>query len=72
MAGIQFHEEVIEQEADAEEELVEKTFGSEEFFCPVCELRLNGQSEIEAAGLATEHMETEERERRYEEEYNND
>jgi hypothetical protein len=72
LAGIQFHEEVVDQEPESEEELVEKVYSSEEFFCPVCELRLNSQAEIEAAGLETEHMEIVERERRYEEEYNND
>jgi hypothetical protein len=78
MGGMQFHEVVIEnypgrqEEEFGDEELVEKAYGSEEFFCPVCELRLDGQAEIEAADLETEHTETETRERRYEEEYNNE
>ena len=77
MAGKQFHEEVVGnynevEEEEAGEELVEKTYFSERFFCPVCELRLNGQDEIGAAALETEHTETETRERRYEEEYNNE
>ena len=72
IAGIQFHEEVVDQEPDSEEELVEKLYGSEEFFCPVCELRLNSEAEIRAADLESEHAETVERERRYEEEYNNE
>jgi hypothetical protein len=72
MGGTQFHEEIVEEYLEDGEELVEKTYISERFFCPVCELRLDGQDEIGAADLEVEHTETETRERRYEEEYNNE
>jgi hypothetical protein len=52
--------------------MVDKHYAGEEFRCPVCNLHLASQAEIEAAGLDPWHIETEVRERRYEEEYNND
>ncbi len=74
MAGIQV-EEVVSEDTDSEygmEETVDKHYVAEEFRCPVCDLHLASQDEIEAAGLEIEHIETEVRERRYEEEYNNE
>ncbi len=68
-------EEIISEETlgdFGEDEAVDKNYASEEFKCPVCDLHLVGQIEIEAAGLASEHAETEIRERRYEEGYNNE
>ena len=74
MAGIKV-EEVVSDYTDEEydaEETVDKHYVGEEFRCPVCNLHLASMVEIEAAGLETVHVETEVRERRYEEEYNND
>jgi len=73
MAGIQIGEDVSEEESsDYGYETVDKQYVAEEFKCPVCELHLGRQAEIEAVGLEVYHSETEERERRYEEEYNNE
>jgi hypothetical protein len=68
-------EEIISEEGlgdFGEEEAVDKHYAGEEFKCPTCGLHLASQAEVEAAGLSLEHMETEIRERRYEEEYNNE
>jgi hypothetical protein len=74
MAGIMFQEVVSDESVDecGGEEAVDKHYVGEEFRCPVCNLYLASQEEIEAADLDTEHIETEVRERRYEEEYNNE
>jgi hypothetical protein len=53
-------------------EFVEKEYSADEFFCPVCQLRLNGQIELEACEIDTDIKEIEEREREYEPEYGND
>jgi hypothetical protein len=74
IAGIQVEEiisEVTHDEYGAEER-VDKHYVAEELKCPVCNLHLASHAEIEAAKLDTEHVETEVRERRYEEEYNNE
>ena len=74
MAGIQVEEVVSDYTEDdwGGEETVDKHFVGEEFRCPVCNLHFDSMAEIEAAGLETTHMDTEVRERRYEEEYGND
>jgi hypothetical protein len=73
IAGIQVEEVVLgDFSGDEEEEMVDKHYAGEEFRCPVCNLHLASQAEIEAAGLDPWHVETEVRERRYEEEYNNE
>jgi hypothetical protein len=72
IAGIQVEEVVSDDEEYGPEETVDKHLVGEEFRCPVCDLHLASQAEIEAAGLEVEHIETEVRERRYEEEYNNE
>jgi hypothetical protein len=72
IAGIQVEEVVSEDDEYGPEETVDKHLVAEEFRCPVCDLHLASQAEIDAAGLQIEHVETEVRERRYEEEYNND
>ena len=71
MAGIQV-EEVVSDDDDVWEETVDKHYVGEEFRCPVCDLHLASQAEIEATGLPIEHVETEMRERRYEAECNNE
>jgi hypothetical protein len=72
MAGFQVEEVVSDDDEYGPEETVDKHFVGEEFQCPVCDLHLDSQAEIEAVGLQLEHMETEVRERRYEAEYNNE
>lgn len=54
------------------EESVEKTYSADQFFCPTCELILDGRDEIEEVGLDAEFNQTETREREYEPEYGND
>ena len=79
MTGSLQEEIVLEERDDFEddgyvhsEETVEKYYTAEEFFCPTCGLQLDGEIEIEAAGMSTEFTRTETRERRYEEEYDNE
>jgi hypothetical protein len=72
VAGIQVEEVVSEDDEYGPDETVDKHYVGEEFRCPVCDLHLASQAEIEAAGLTIEHVETEVRERRYEPEYNNE
>ena len=54
-----------------EEEAVEKHYVGESLFCPVCELKLDGQIELEAGGLETYYTEVETRKREYEPDYGN-
>lgn len=54
------------------EETVEKFYSAENFFCPTCDLSLEGIDEIDAAELPLNFMETDTRERTYEPEYGND
>ena len=74
MTGMQYEEEIIETVSHPNElwEIVEKHFYAEEFHCPICDLHLESEVEIEAASLPAEHVETEEREAEYEPEYGND
>lgn len=74
MTGMQYEEEITDTGSDLGGlwEIVEKSFCAEEFHCPVCELHLRSESEIRAAELTIEHIETEEREAEYEPDYGND
>ena len=85
LGGTLWKEEVIDTESgwmkkdeygnmygDLPSETVEKTFVVEMFECPVCAMRLYGIQEIVAAELPDEFTETEERERKFEDEYGND
>jgi hypothetical protein len=74
VAGIQTEEDVTDTYSDdgGAWESVEKYYAAEEFHCPVCDLVLEGTDELEAAEVATEHSETEEREMEYEPDYGND
>jgi hypothetical protein len=74
LAGIKYAEEVSEEYDDeySDEESVEAFYEAEDFRCPSCALHLDSRDEIEAAGLDTEHAETETRERQYEPDYGND
>lgn len=74
LAGVQVGEE-FSDDNDPENpwvELVEKEYVADEFFCPVCQLRLSSQIELEACKIDTEITEIEEREREYEPDYGND
>jgi hypothetical protein len=85
IGGPLWHEEVTEVESAWPEvdedghvtgeiptEEVEKVFGVDAFYCPVCGLRLFGQAEIDAADLPESFAETEQREREFEPDYGND
>jgi hypothetical protein len=74
IAGVLVQEIISEQGLGdhGEDEAVDKLYAGEEFKCPVCGLHLDSQAEVEATGLSADYEETEIRERRYEEEYNNE
>jgi len=74
LAGDQVDEEILDEydEENPWEETVEKYYVADSFFCPVCQLRLNSQAELEAGGLETSYSEVETREREYEPDYGND
>lgn len=82
VAGIKVHEEIVEIEQGYEPsehdvgsygfEIVECQYSGEQFHCPVCDLALDGNDELEAAGIDTEFEDTQEREMSYEPEYGND
>jgi hypothetical protein len=61
-----------QDEGDPTLEWVDRTFGSDEFFCSACELQLYGSREVLAAGLPEEFVLSDIRERRFEPEYGND
>lgn len=72
LAGDKFHEEVTENDiGHSLWESVERTYGANEFVCPVCRLHLSGTDELEAASIDPNHTELEEREVDYEPEYGN-
>jgi len=73
LAGVSYGEEVVDtsQEEYGWEEVVEKSYGAEEFRCPTCDLHLDSRAEIEAVGLEPDHLEIETREREFEPEYGN-
>jgi hypothetical protein len=74
LAGMQFHEEVLDDvdDDDSWEETVERHYEAEELRCPVCTLHLYSHEEIVAVGLDTNHQEIDTRERTYEPDYGND
>lgn len=74
LAGALWHEEVPDNPEDYDPwaEYVEKTYGSEEYLCKVCNLHLNGRRELQATDLPSEFVITDEREREFEPEYGND
>lgn len=80
MAGRQVDEVIIETTTDTDSgrwdpaiwETVRRQFDGEEFACLVCDLRLSGSAQIEAADLDASHEDEDEREMEYEEDYGND
>ena len=74
VAGIQYEEEILEQEPDEYVywEIVEKTYSAEQFSCPVCKLFLDGVDVLETADIDLYHTEQEEREMEFEPDYGND
>ncbi len=74
LAGDLVNEEVVDTDFSEYPfmEQVEKTYVAEEFFCPVCSLRLEGQIELRACEVEIEYAEDEEREWEHEPEYGND
>lgn len=73
LAGMLTYEDILDTSIEPEGimESIEKTFSAEEFHCPVCDLRMDGAVELEAAKLDTEHTEIEDREQEYEPDYGN-
>lgn len=77
LAGTIWHEEVrdydtIEHEYQHFTELVVTVFGTQEFVCPTCKLKLFGADELSAAGLPEEFEMEAERELEFEPDYGND
>lgn len=72
MGGDRIDEQVIDQDLYSGYETVVKYYLPMEFYCPTCELHLDGNEELEAADLEHEYNEEEERQIEYEPEYGND
>lgn len=76
VGGIFWDEEVVDQDYHNGDypptESVDKYFTVEEFWCPICNLRLDGKAEIDTTGLPEEFIVSEEREIEFEPEYGND
>jgi hypothetical protein len=71
LGGDKVHEEVLDQDLHDGYETVERYFNPAEFFCPTCDLRLEGAEEMEAAEFE-EYTDQDEREIEYEPDYGND
>ncbi|MDU9026242.1 hypothetical protein [Pseudomonas corrugata] len=72
IGGDRVHEEVIDQDFESGYETVERYFTPVEFYCPSCDLRLDGVEEMEAAEFEEEYTDQDEREIEYEPDYGND
>ncbi|WP_447902986.1 hypothetical protein [Pseudomonas serbica] len=72
LGGDRVHEEVIEQDHESGYETVERYFTPVEFYCPTCDLRLDGTEAMKAADFEEEYTELVEREIEYEPDYGND
>lgn len=72
LGGDRIHEEVIEQDHENGYETVERYSTPVEFYCPTCDLHLEGAEAMRAAGFDEEYVEQDEREIEYEPDYGND
>lgn len=72
MGGDRVDEQVINQDHHSGYEDVEIFYSPVEFYCPNCELHLEGYEEIEATNLEEDFIEEIEREIEYEPDYGND
>lgn len=80
VGGTLWNEEVIDSDSGYSDgdtyepptETVSRTFSIEEFFCPICGLRLYGTKEVAAAELPEEFSTEEVRQREFEPDYGND
>ncbi|WP_226926381.1 MULTISPECIES: hypothetical protein, partial [unclassified Pseudomonas] len=72
LGGDRVHEEVIEQDHESGYETVERYSTPVEFYCPTCDLHLEGAEAMKAAGFDEEYVEQDEREIEYEPDYGND
>lgn len=72
MGGDRVDEQVIDQDLRSGYEIVAEYYSPMEFYCPTCELHLEGTEELEVANLEQEYEEKDEREIEYEPEYGND
>lgn len=72
LGGDRVHEEVVDQDHESGYETVERYFTPVEFYCPSCDLRLDGAEEMKAAEFEEEYIDQDEREIEYEPDYGND
>ncbi len=74
LSGVLWSEDASQQ-SDYEDpwiEYIDRTYFAIELDCRICGLHFNNSTEITAAGVDGEFVETEEREREYEQDYGND
>lgn len=72
LGGDRADEEVIDQDFSSGYETVNQYFSPMEFYCPTCQLHLEGEEALIVAGLAEDYSEEIEREMEYEPDYGND
>lgn len=72
LAGDRIHEEVIEQDHESGYETIERYSTPVEFYCPTCDLHLEGSEAMKAADFDEEYVEQDDREIEYEPDYGND
>ncbi|AZF48727.1 MULTISPECIES: hypothetical protein [unclassified Pseudomonas] len=72
LGGDRADEEVIDQDFGSGYETVNEFYSPMEFYCPTCQLHLEGEDALDEAGLSDEYSEESEREMEYEPEYGND
>ncbi|WP_054990922.1 hypothetical protein [Pseudomonas coronafaciens] len=70
--GDRVHEEVVDSDYSSGYETVARYLSPVEFYCPACELRLDGAEEMQAGEFTEEYVEEVEREIEYEPDYGND
>ncbi|MEV4697532.1 hypothetical protein MRBLMX9_001638 [Pseudomonas brassicacearum] len=72
LGGDRADEEVIDQDFSSGYETVNQSFSPMEFYCPTCQLHLEGEEALIVADLADDYSEEIEREMEYEPDYGND
>ncbi|CAG8868674.1 hypothetical protein [Pseudomonas fluorescens] len=72
LGGDRIDEEVIDQDFSTGYETVNQYYSPMEFYCPTCQLHLEGEEALHEAKLSDDHSEESEREMEYEPDYGND
>ncbi|CAI8824899.1 HNH endonuclease [Pseudomonas sp. IT-232MI5] len=72
LGGDREDEEVIERDYGSGYETVNEYYAPMEFYCPTCQLHLEGEDALQEANLAEDYTHESEREMEYEPEYGND